>query len=107
MLFAAVEAAGQMGFGQVSDLVATLIEFAGQVLLGTVIIAVGFWLSNLALDAVRRVYGLTLGAVAVAVALAFGLGGREAAGRQMEHWLGQLRSPSRSPARGRKRAGRR
>ena len=29
--------------------------------------------------------------VAVAVALAFGLGGREAAGRQMEHWLSQLR----------------
>jgi len=29
--------------------------------------------------------------VAVAFALSFGLGGREAAGRQMEHWLSQLR----------------
>ena len=34
---------------------------------------------------------LTLGSVAVAVALSFGLGGREAAGRQMEHWLSRLR----------------
>ncbi len=31
------------------------------------------------------------GAVAVAIALSFGLGGREAAGRQMEHWLSKLR----------------
>jgi hypothetical protein len=129
MLFAGVEAANRMGFAQVSELVATFIEFGGQVLLGTAIIAIGFWLSNLALEAIRSVYGdgasgvaniarfgilglvlamglramgladdivnlafgLTLGAAAVAVALSFGLGGREAAGRQMEHWLGRLR----------------
>ncbi len=129
MLFATVEAANRLGFEQVSGLVAMLIEFGGQVLLGLVIIAVGFWLSNLASDAVRRVsgdaglgmanivrfgilgiviamglramgladdivnlaFGLTLGSVAVAVALSFGLGGREAAGRQMEHWLSRLR----------------
>jgi len=30
-------------------------------------------------------------AIAVAFALSFGLGGREAAGRQMEHWLSKLR----------------
>ncbi len=101
----------------------------GQVLLGTVIIGVGFWLSNIAHVAITRVYGegsgaianvaryailgivlamglramgladdivnlafgLTLGGVAIAFALAFGLGGREAAGRQMEHWLSRLR----------------
>jgi len=126
MLFATVEAAGRLGFGQVSTLVSVLIAFAGQVILGIVIIAVGFWISNLAADAVSRVsgdnaarltrfgilgivvamglramgladdivnlaFGLTLGAVAVAVALSFGLGGREAAGRQMEHWLSRLR----------------
>jgi len=39
----------------------------------------------------RKRWPLILGAVAVAVALSFGLGGREAAGRQMEHWLSQLR----------------
>jgi hypothetical protein len=129
MLFATVEAADRLGFAQVSELGATLIAFGGQVLLGVVIIGVGFWLSNLAYDAVRRVDGanvgvvasitrfailgvviamglramgladdivnlafaLTLGSVAVAIALAFGLGGREAAGRQMEYWLARLR----------------
>ena len=40
---------------------------------------------------VNMAFGLTLGAVAVAVALSFGLGGREAAGVQMEHILKQFR----------------
>jgi len=35
--------------------------------------------------------GISFGAIAVAVALAFGLGGREAAGKQMEYWLSRLR----------------
>ena len=42
-------------------------------------------------DIVNLAFGLTLGAVAVAFALSFGLGGREAAGRQMEHWLSRMR----------------
>ena len=130
MLFAVTEASNQLGFGQVSGIVATLIAFGGQVLLGTVIIAAGFWIAGVARDAVLRVsgegaeglanlarfaivpaswspwglramgladdivnmaFGLSLGAVAVAVALSFGLGGREAAGRQMEYWLAKLR----------------
>jgi len=40
---------------------------------------------------VNLAFGLTLGAVAVAVALSFGLGGREAAGKLMEHWVSKLR----------------
>lgn len=130
MLFAVTEAAGQLGFDQVEALVATLITFGAHVLLGAIIIAVGFWISTLAGNAIARVsgpqsaplanlaryailgiviamglramgladdivnlaFGLTLGAVAVAVALSFGLGGREAAGRQMEHWLARLRN---------------
>ncbi len=137
MLFATVEAANRIGFSQVSDLVGTMIEFGGQVLLGIAIIAVGFWISNLAHEAMRRVggaegaplaglaryailgiviamglramgladdivnlaFGLTLGAVAVAVALSFGIGGREAAGKQMEYWLAQLRRKAKSAAR--------
>ena len=126
MLFAAVEAANRLGFEQVSELVAMFIQFGSQVLLGGLIITVGFWLSNLAHatmsragsasvanivrfailglilamglramgladDIVNLAFGLTLGAIAVAVALSFGLGGREAAGRQMEHWLSTLR----------------
>lgn len=130
MLFATVEAANQLGFGQVSEIVSTLIEFAGQVLLGGVILAAGFWIAGLAHAAVIKVsgqtaatlagilraailglvlamglramgiaddivnlaFGLVLGAIAVAFALSFGLGGREAAGKQMEHWLSQLRN---------------
>lgn len=128
MLFAVVEAANQVGFEQVSALVSNLIAFGAQVVLGLVIITVGFWISRLAANAMHRVsdagaalvgvvrfailgiviamglramgladdvvnlaFGLTLGAVAVAFALSFGLGGREAAGRQMEHWLSRLR----------------
>jgi hypothetical protein len=42
---------------------------------------------------VNLAFGLTLGAIAVAFALSFGLGGRDAAGRQMEHWFNKMRSP--------------
>lgn len=40
---------------------------------------------------VNLAFGLSLGAVAVAVALSFGLGGREAAGKQMEYILAKFR----------------
>jgi hypothetical protein len=46
---------------------------------------------GLAEDIVTLAFGLTLGAVAVAIAISFGIGGREAAGKQMEHWLRKLR----------------
>lgn len=129
MLFATVEAAGRLGFSEVSELVTMFIQFGGQVLLGGAIIAVGFWLSNLAHgaivqlhganastianvarfaivglvlamglrsmgladDIVNLAFGLTLGSIAVAIALSFGLGGREAAGKQMDHWLTRMR----------------
>jgi hypothetical protein len=129
MLFAVVEAANRLGFSQVRDLVTMFIGFGGDVLLGGVILVIGFWLANVAYkaidkgsgektaglaqvarlailglviamglramgiadDIVNLAFGLTLGAVAVAVALSFGLGGREAAGRQMEHWLSKWR----------------
>ncbi len=42
--------------------------------------------TGLANDIVELAFGLTLGAVAVAFALAFGLGGRELAGRTLEEW---------------------
>jgi hypothetical protein len=129
MLFATVEAANRLDFTQVREIVAMFIKFGGDVLLGGAILVIGFWLANLAADAISRAsgaqttnlargarvailglviamglramgiaddivnlaFGLTLGAVAVAAALSFGLGGREAAGRQMEHWLSRLR----------------
>jgi hypothetical protein len=36
---------------------------------------------------VNLAFGLTLGAVAVAFALAFGLGGREAAAKLLDRWV--------------------
>lgn len=129
MLFATVEAANRLSFTQVRDVVTMFIQFGADVLLGGAILIVGFWLANvahqaidksagegssglagvarlailglviamglramgIANDIVNLAFGLTLGAVAVAVALSFGLGGREAAGRQMEHWLARWR----------------
>lgn len=129
MLFATVEAANRLDFMQVRSVVTMFIQFGGDVLLGGAILAIGFWLANLAHraidksagegtsglagvarlailglviamglramgianDIVNLAFGLTLGAVAVAVALSFGLGGREAAGKQMEYWLGKWR----------------
>lgn len=40
---------------------------------------------------VNLAFGLTLGAVAIAFALSFGLGGREAAGKQMDHFFTKIR----------------
>jgi hypothetical protein len=129
MLFATVEAANQLQFTQVRDVVTVFINFGGDVLLGALVLLIGFWLANLAHSAILRTgaenarglaglarvailglviamglramgianeivnlaFGLTFGAVAVAVALSFGLGGREAAGRQMEYWFSKLR----------------
>jgi hypothetical protein len=47
---------------------------------------------GLANEIINLAFGLLLGAIAVAVALAFGLGGREAAAREVEGWLQSLKS---------------
>ena len=67
-----------------------LAQLARLAILGLVI-AMGLRAMGIADDIVNLAFGLTLGAVAIAFALSFGLGGREAAGRQMEHWLSRLR----------------
>jgi hypothetical protein len=128
MLFATVEAADQLNFHKVSDVVTTFINFGGDVLLGSAIFVIGFMLANVAYNAIDRAsgqnskglariaryailalvvamglramgiaddivnlaFGLTLGAIAIAVALSFGLGGREAAGKLMSHWLSKF-----------------
>jgi hypothetical protein len=46
---------------------------------------------------VNLAFGLLLGAVAVAVALAFGLGGRDVAARQLESWQKTLREEASTP----------
>ena len=55
------------------------------------VLAMGLRAMGIADDIVNLAFGLTLGAVAVAVALSFGIGGRDAAGKQMEHWLSRMR----------------
>ncbi len=55
------------------------------------VLALGLRAMGIGEDIVNLAFGLTLGAVAVAVALSFGLGGREAAGKQMDHWLAKWR----------------
>ncbi|MDQ3287712.1 MAG: mechanosensitive ion channel [Pseudomonadota bacterium] len=137
MLFATVEAAALLGFGGVHELLEAFIAFGADVLLGLVIFVVGYWLANLAADAIQRAnrdnavglariarvailglviamglramgiadeivnlaFGLVLGAVAVATALAFGLGGREAAGQVTQRWARQYidRQPPSQP----------
>ncbi len=117
MLFATIEAANRLGFGRISDILAMFINFGASIILGAVILCIGFWLANLLGSAVQRTnhghanwlgtlvrvlimglvlamglqamgiadsivnlaFGLTLGSVAVAFAIAFGLGGREPA----------------------------
>ena len=67
-----------------------LARLARAAILGLVI-AMGLRAMGIADDIVNLAFGLTLGAIAVAFALSFGLGGREAAGKQLEHWFSQLR----------------
>ncbi len=56
------------------------------------VLAMGLRAMGIADDIVNLAFGLILGAVAVAFALSFGLGGREAAGKQMDYWLQSLRN---------------
>lgn len=123
MLFATVEAASLLGFAGINALLQQFIDFGADVLLGLVILGVGWWLADVAARAIERAnpesrslsrivrfailglvtamglramgvaddivnlaFGLVLGAIAVAVALAFGLGGRDAAGKIANRW---------------------
>lgn len=55
------------------------------------VLALGLRSMGIGEDIVNLAFGLTLGAAAVAFALSFGLGGREAAGKQLDHWLSKWR----------------
>lgn len=55
------------------------------------VLAMGLSAMGVADDIVNMAFAFVFGAIAVAVALSFGLGGREAAGKQMEYWLARLR----------------
>lgn len=53
--------------------------------------AFGLSTMGIANNVVNLAFGLTFGAIAVAFALSFGLGGREAAGKQLEHFFKKIR----------------
>ncbi|MBI2845681.1 MAG: mechanosensitive ion channel [Chloroflexi bacterium] len=129
MLFASIEALRLVGFLLLADLLAQFTIFAGQVILGLIIFAIGLYLANIAAKAVEDskvaqartlalaarisilvlagamalrqmglapeiiiiAFGLILGTIAVSVALAFGLGARELAARELEEWLRSAR----------------
>lgn len=124
LLFGVTAALRLMGFGALEVLVADFIVFAGEILMGLVIFAVGLWVANWAAAVVRasdaqhssvlsqltraailvlagamalRQMGLAneiitlafaffIGAIAVAAAIAFGIGGRDAAHEVLERW---------------------
>ncbi len=130
MLFATIEATQLLGFTLLAELVSEFTVFAGQIILGLIIFAIGLYLSNLAArtiqasraaqagllamaarvsilalagamalrqmglanEIINLAFGLLLGAIAVAAALAFGLGGRDIASRQLEGWLHSVKS---------------
>lgn len=56
------------------------------------VIAMGLSAMGIADNVVNMAFGFTFGAIAVAFALAFGLGGRESAGKQLEDFFTKLRN---------------
>jgi len=75
---------GEGGFAQ------TIVRYA----IIALFTAIGLTFMGLADNIVQMAFGLILGAAAVATALAFGLGGRDAAARVLERW-GDLGPPAR------------
>jgi hypothetical protein len=59
--------------------------------------AIGLTFMGLADQIVILAFGLILGSAAVATALAFGLGGREAAGRVADHWASRVTGTTVAP----------
>jgi mechanosensitive ion channel-like protein len=78
---------GEGGFAQ------TIVRYA----IIALFTAIGLTFMGLADQIVMLAFGLILGAAAVATALAFGLGGREAAGRVAEHWANRIAGPPAPP----------
>ncbi len=57
-----------------------------------IFLAIGLKTMGMADDIINLAFGITLGTIAVTIALSFGLGGRPAAGKQMERLLNKFNS---------------
>ena len=128
ILFASMEAFRMINLSSISEMLEQFIVFAGQILMGVIILIVGVVLANIAskaiqstgssqagtLSAIARTgililasamglremgfasdiinlaFGLLFGAIAVAIALSFGLGCRDLAAKQAEKMLKDL-----------------
>jgi hypothetical protein len=135
MLFSAVEAARLLAFAAVAVMLTEVLELAGHVIFGGVIITVGVLIANFLANLIDRstnnadgfastivrwatialatamglrfmgiadeivvlAFGLILGSAAIAAALAFGLGGRDTAGRLLEKWTRDAEGPAPKP----------
>ncbi|MGF1523412.1 MAG: mechanosensitive ion channel [Leptolyngbyaceae cyanobacterium] len=71
-----------MGSGQ-----ANFLAQAARVAIISLVTAMGLQQMGIATDIVNLAFGLLLGAVAVAIAIAFGLGGRDVAAEELRGWL--------------------
>lgn len=127
MFTAVIAAVDKLELLQIGDILNDILEIAGSVFFGMIILGGGVFISNIAAKAmsankdnqwlgsvvkfaimglflafalhtmgiaeniVELAFGLTLGAIAVAFALAFGLGGRDSAGKHLDHLLKKLR----------------
>lgn len=125
MLTAATAAVSTLGIDLVSTTFGRILDFGGNILIGAVILVVGYALSTLAYNKllsttsptvatiarfgilglvlamglramgladniVNMAFGFTIGTVAIALAIAFGLGGREAARAIANYWAQQV-----------------
>lgn len=66
---------------------ANFLAQAARVAIIALVTAMGLQQMGVATDIVNLAFGLLLGAVAVAIAIAFGLGGRDVASEQLREWL--------------------
>jgi len=130
LFFAVLEASRLLGFEVMATLVSEFIVFAGHILTGLIIFALGLALANavsgalaatetsqasflgiaakvailvlagamalrqmgLANEIINIAFGMLLGAVAIAVAIAFGIGGRDIAAAELDRWVRSLKS---------------
>ena len=125
MLTATTAAVNTLGIDVISSIFAKVLEFGGGILVGSVILIVGYTLSSIAYNKlsettsdgiasvarfailglvlamglkamgladniVNMAFGFTLGAVAIAAAIAFGLGGQDAAKFVANNWAKKL-----------------
>jgi hypothetical protein len=75
-----------------------LVAVAARVAIIALATAMALKQMGLADSIINMAFGLTLGAAALAVALAFGLGGREIAGRELDSWVGTVHETAKAPA---------